>query len=380
MKTERKKFLKSLPKNLTYDPVKVIKMGNKLVGEGQPVLIIAEAGANHRGKLKNALKIIELAARAGADVIKFQHLTHNKIAADTTIYDKNDEKPIGTLSEFYRSAEMPFTWTKKLIAHAKKHHIMFLSSPFDKEAVDELDIAGVPAFKIASYELTDDILLRHIAQKKKPIILSTGMAYLEEVAHAVRVIQEEGNNKIILLHGISIYPPKTFADLNLRAIETLSEAFKIPVGYSDHSQPPYLAAPITAVALGACIIEKHFTTDSGGGSNDDPNSVEFEEFKRIVLEIRNTEQALLKVGIKQPVCNKNHEFGSDEIADRWARRSLYAKQDIPAGSYLCDDMIITLRPWGGIAPKHARLIIGKKVLRSISARSAIKWDNFIETK
>lgn len=378
MKKEREQFFKSLSKNLTYEPMEVVKIGDRLVGKGQPVLIIAEAGANHRGKLENALEMIELAARAGADVIKFQHLTHDKIAADTPIYNR-DEKPMGTLSEFYRTAEMPFGWTKKLITHSKKHHIMFLSSPFDKEAVDELDEAGVPAFKIASYELTDDVLLRHIARKKKPIILSTGMAYLEEVAHAVRVIQEEGNNEIILLHCVSMYPPKSFVDLNLRAIETLSEAFKLPIGYSDHSEPPYLAAPIAAVALGACIIEKHLTTDQKGGSNDDPNSLEIEDFRRTVLEIRNAEQALSRIGIKQPVYDKNHAFGNDEIADRWARRSLYAARDIPAGSCVSKDMIITLRPWGGIPPKDANIIIGKKVLRDIKAHTALTWDDFFET-
>lgn len=377
MKTERKQFFKSLPKNLIYKPVEVVKIGDRLVGKGQPVLIIAEAGANHRGKLENALKLIELAADAGADVIKFQHLTHDKIAADVPIFNEQ-EKPMGTLSDSYKFAEMPPSWTKKLVAHAEKNHIMFLSSPFDKGAVDALDEAGVPSFKVASYELVDDILLRHIAKKGKPIILSTGMSYLEEVAHAIRVIQEEGNNEIVLLHCISIYPPKSFEDLNLRAINTLAEAFKIPVGYSDHSQPPFLAAPIAAVTLGACVIEKHFTTNRKGGSNDDFNSVEIEEFKRMVIEIRNTERALSSVGIKQPVCDKSHVFGEDEIADRWARRSLYAARDISVGSYLTDDMIITLRPWGGIAPKDSRLIIGKKVLRSIPARSPITWDDLLE--
>src|SRR3989344_6315805 len=261
MGIERKQFFESLPKNLTYEPVEVVTIGNRLVGKGQPVFVIAEVGANHRGKIEEALRSIELAAEAGADAIKFQHLTHDKIAADTIVYEEWHGKPVGAFSEFYRSAEIPFEWTDKLIAHAKKHNIMFLSSPFDKDAADFLETAGVPAFKIASYEMTDDVLLRYIARKGKPIILSTGMAYLEEVAHAVRVIQEEGNNEIILLHCISIYPQKSFTDLNLRAIETLKEAFKLPVGYSDHSKPPYLAAPIAAVALGACVIEKHFTTE-----------------------------------------------------------------------------------------------------------------------
>ncbi|MBI3634343.1 MAG: N-acetylneuraminate synthase family protein [Candidatus Yonathbacteria bacterium] len=380
MGRERKQFFDGLPKNLTYEPVKVVKIGDRLVGEGQPVFVIAEVGANHRGKIENALKLIELASEAGADAIKFQHLKHDKIAADTVVYEEWHGKPVGVFSEFYKSAEMPFEWTEKLIAHAKKHNIMFLSSPFDKDAVNLLDTAGVPAFKVASYELTDDILLRHIARKGKPVILSTGMAYLEEVAHAVRVIQEEGNNEIVILHCISIYPPKSFADLNLHAIGTLREAFKVPVGYSDHSKPPYLAAPIAAVALKACVIEKHFTTERSGGSNDDPNSLEIDEFKRTVEEIRNTELALSRAGIKQPISDEAHALGMDEIADRWARRSLYATRDIPAGSFLGEDMITTLRPWGGIAPKDAGLVIGKKVLRDIKARSPITWEDFLETK
>lgn len=380
MGIERKQFFESLPKNLTYEPVEVVTIGNRTVGKGQPVFIIAEVGANHRGNIEEAFRSIELAAEAGADAIKFQHLAHDKIAADTIVYEEWHGKPVGAFSEFYRSAEMPFEWTDKLIAHAKNHNIMFLSSPFDTDAADLLETAGVLAFKIASYEMTDDILLRHVARKGKPIILSTGMAYLEEVAHAVRVIQEEGNNEIVLLHCISIYPPKSFADLNLHAIETLGEAFKLPVGYSDHSKPPFLAAPITAVALGACVIEKHFTTEQKGGSNDDLNSLEIEDFKRTVEEIRNTEQALSRAGIKQPVSHEDHALGKDEIADRWARRSLYAVRDIPAGTLLTEDMIITLRPWGGIVPKDVGLVIGKKVRRTIKARAPITWDDFLETK
>lgn len=378
MGKEKNNYFQSLPNNLTYKPVRVVKIGNKLIGKKQPVFIIAEVGANHRGNLKNALKLIELAAKAGADAIKFQHLTHNKIAADTIVYEDWGKKPVGKLSEFYRSAEIPTFWTNKLIKKAKQQRIIFLSSPFDKDAVDILDKAGVPAFKIASYELTDDVLLRYIAQKRKPIILSTGMAYLEEVAHAVRIIQEEGNNKIILLHCISIYPPKSFKDLNLQAIRTLSEAFKLPVGYSDHSQPTSIAAPIAAVTLGACVIEKHFTTNRKGGSNDDLNSVEIDQFKYMVSEIRNTEQAISKTGIKQPVCNKDHKLGSDEIADRWTRRSLYAAKNIPAGTTITENMIITLRPWGGIAPKDMKIILGKKVKRPITSHSPVTWEDLLD--
>lgn len=378
MGKERKQFLASLPKNLTYEPVDVVRIGDRLVGKGQPVFIIAEVSANHRGDIKNALKAIESAAKSGADAVKFQHLTGVKIASETMVYEEFHGKEVGALSEFYRSSEMPYAWTPELVAHAQKRNIMFLSSPFDCEAVEELEKAGVPAYKIASYELTDDIFLRYVAKKMKPMIISTGMAYLEEAAHAVRVIQEEGNNQIIILHCTSIYPPKSFSDLNLRAIETLREAFKLPVGYSDHSKPPYLAAPIAAVALGACVIEKHFTSTREGGSHDDPNSLEVGEFRRTVEEIRNTEDAISLSGIKQPVLYSGHT--GDEIHDRWMHRSIYAAKDILAGEILTEDMIITLRPSGGIAPKDARFVIGKKILRDVKARSPITWDDFLGTK
>ncbi len=377
MQEERKPFLRSLPKHLTYEPVETVRIGNRLVGKGQPTFIIAEVGANHRGDIKNALRAIEQAAEAGADAVKFQHLTHDKIAADTKVtYEWKGKKDFKTFSEFYKPSEMPYEWTSRLMAHAKKHHIMFLSTPFDAEAVDVLVKNKVPAFKVASYEMTDDILLRKIARTKKPVILSSGMAYLEEVAHAIRVIQEEGNNEIVVLHCVSIYPPKTFADLNLRAIETMQQAFKLPIGYSDHTAPPSVAAALGAVALGACVLEKHITDSQKGGSRDDENSMTIPEFQTWVADIRKLEQALSGTGIKQPVSHTTHVLGEDEVSDRWARRSLYAARDIEAGETLKEDMIITLRPWGGIEPKDAALVIGKKVARSIAARSPITWKDF----
>ncbi len=376
MGKERNLFFKSLPKHLLSKEVTSVKIGNRIVGRDHPVFIIAEVGANHRGKIENALRAIEIAAEAGADAVKFQHLKHDTIAADTKVYDEWHGKDIGRLSQFYKSAELPYEWTPKLVAHAKKHKIIFLSTPFDKESVDLLDRVGVPAFKVASYEMTDDILLRYIAKKKKPIILSTGMAYLEEVAHAVRVIQEEGNNEIVLLHCVSIYPPKSFKDLNLRAIQTLHEAFKLPVGYSDHSAPAYFAGPIAAVALGACMIEKHLTEDAGGGSNDDPNSMEPIEIKHMIEEIRNAELALSDSGIKQPVLYEDH--CGDEVFDRWARRSLYAARDIPIGKILEAEDIIPLRPFGGIEAKHSQIILGRKIIRRVEARSPIVWEDFLQ--
>ena len=374
MGKERDIFLKNLPNNLIATPVDAIKIGKRLVGNNQPVFIIAEVGANHRGKIENALKAIEIAAKSGADAVKFQHLTGNLMAADTMVFDQWHGKPIGPLSKFYKSAELPYGWTEKLINHAKKHNIIFLSTPFDKSAVDLLTKFKIPAFKIASYEMTDDILLRYIAKKGKPMILSTGMAYLEEVAHAVRVIQEAGNNQIILLHCVSIYPPKNFSDLNLRAITTLRESFKVPVGYSDHSVPPSVSAPLGAVALGACVIEKHFTDSAEGGSNDDPNSLSPNELSNMIKEIRLLEKALSGSGIKQPISYKNHI--GDEISDRWARRSLYAKINIAKGAVINESMLITLRPFGGLEIKDLKVILGKKANKKISARSPIKLGDF----
>lgn len=374
MGKERDNYFKKLPKNLMYQPVDTVRIGKKIVGAGQPVFIIAEVGANHRGDIKNALRFIDMAAKSGADAVKFQHLIHDKIAADTPIdiswHGKSGWK---TLSEFYKSSELPYEWTGRLVEYAKKKNIIFLSTPFDKKAVDVLAKAKVPAFKVASYEMTDDILLRYIARQDKPIILSTGMAYLEEVAHATRIIQEEGNNDIILLHCVSMYPPRNFSDLNLRAIETLRSAFHLPVGYSDHSQPPFVAAPLAAVALGVCVIEKHFTDARSGGSHDDPNSMEPADFKRLVGEIRMAEAALSGSGIKQPVSYQDHS--EDEIFDRWARRSLYASKDISKGTELTENMIISLRPYGGIDTRHMNLILGKKVKKGIKARSPIVWED-----
>lgn len=374
MGKEREPFLKQLPAHLTADPVATVLFGDCLVGEGQPVFIIAEVGANHRGSIENAFEAIDSAAEAGADAVKFQHITADRLAADTVIYDTWNGKEIGPLSDFYKDAALPYEWTEALIARANERGIMFLSSPFDIEAVDVLHTAGVAGFKVASYELTDDVLLRHIARTGRPVVISTGMAYLEEVAHAVRVIQEEGNTQIVILHCTSMYPPKSFADLNLRAIHTLRQAFKIPVGYSDHSVPPYLAAPVAAVTLGACVIEKHVTSARTGGSNDDANSLEPKEFAHMVAEIRNTEAALSGSGIKQPVCYEGHE--SDEIAERFARRSVYARRDIKAGETLTADMVLTLRPWGGIAPKDLDLFLGRTVGKDIAARAPVTPDAF----
>ncbi len=373
MGKERELFFSKQPQGLTYEPLQTVKMGHFTIGRDHPTFIIAEVGANHRGDIGMAYKLIDKAKEAGADAVKFQHITHDRIAADVVVYDDWHGKSIGALSEFYKSAEMPYEWTEKLIQYAAKKEILFLSTPFDKEAVDVLDKAEVAAFKVASYELTDDILLSYIASKGRPVIISTGMADLEEVAHAVKVIQHTGNNQIIILHCVSIYPPDS-SDLNLKAITTLQNAFKLPIGYSDHAKPPNISPTIVAVTLGACVIEKHITEHRSGGSNDDLNSMEIEEFRRVVEEVRFAEAALSGAGIKQPVVKS--QFKGDEINDRWARRSIYASRDLLAGSTVTDEVIITLRPWGGIQPKDFHLFKGRKLRKPIQAREALTPEHF----
>ena len=373
MGKERNKYLKTLPKQITYEPVSSVQIGDLKIGTDHPAFIIAEVGANHRGDIKNAFKLIDSAKAAGADAVKFQHLTHNKIAAPVDVFDSWNGKPVGKLSDFYRSAEIPYEWTGKLISYAKKKKILFLSTPFDKVAVDILDKNGVEGFKVASYELTDDILLSHIAKKGKPVIISTGMADLEEIAHAIKVIIGENNQKIIILHCSSMYPPK-FEYLNLKAITALKEAFKLPIGYSDHTEPGSLAAPIAAVTLGACVIEKHITDDREGESNDDANSVDIEGFRNFVKEVKNTQLALKGTGIKQPIELVGHK--NDEVFERWARRSIYASRDLEIGEIINDSNIITLRPWGGIEPKYFELYRGKKLKKPIKQNGPLTDAHF----
>ncbi len=374
MGKEREAFFNAQAAQSTYEPRTQVVIGDRVVGEGQPCFIIGEIGANHGGDLSVACDAITAAKEAGCDAVKFQHITATKIAADTIIYDEWHGREIGPLSDFYKSAELLNDWTPKLIQHAKKEGILFLSTPFDTEAVDVLDSAGVAAFKIASYELTDDLLVAHVARKGKPVIISTGMGYLEEVAHAIRVIQETGNNNIIVLHCTSMYPPRSYADLNLRAITTLREACKLPVGYSDHSQPPYVGVPIAAVALGACVIEKHFTMPLPTHTSDSPNSLTPYELANMVREIRLAEEALSGNGIKQPVSYEDH--AGDEIFDRFTRRSVYALRTIQAGEVLAPDMITTLRPWGGIEPKDLHLFMGRVLTRTVEARDPLTPDAF----
>jgi N-acetylneuraminate synthase len=332
---------------------------------GNRTFIIAEAGVNHNGDINLAKKLIGAAKDAGADAVKFQTFKAEKVViknAEKAEYQKETTGIGESQYDMIKKLELTEYDFKELAEYAKKKGILFLSSPFDKGSVDLLDGLDVPAFKIASGEITNFTLLKYIAKKEKPIILSTGMSTLGEVEDALNVIRSEGVEKVILLHCVSNYPAR-IEDVNLGAMETLKQAFKIPVGFSDHTLG--ITASIAAVALGACVIEKHFTLDRNLPGPDHKASLEPDELKEMIKGIRNVEKALGD-GIKRPT--------KDEVAiKRVARRSIVARVDIHRGTIITEDMLDVKRPGMGIEPKYIERIIGKRAKINIKKDELITW-------
>jgi len=343
-----------------------IKIGNKLVGENEPCFIIAEAGSNHDCKLKQAKKLIDIAADAGADAVKFQVFKAEKLYSSKTPvmdYLKKDKliKKGETVQDLIRKIEMPRIWIKEIAQYCKKRKIIFLSTPFDLEAVDKLE-KYVPAYKIASFEITHLPLLEYVAKKKKPMILSTGMADLSDIELALDIIYKQGNRNVILLHCAIGYPPK-YEDLNLRAMQTMRQAFQLPVGFSDHSLE--ITSDIAAVALGACVIEKHFTISRKLRGPDHPFALEPDELKKMVQAIRNTEKAL-----GSPI--KKHTKAEEELY-QLARRSLVASRNIPKGTKITKEMLEVKRPGCGIHPKMIDVVAGRTAKINIEEDDILTW-------
>jgi N-acetylneuraminate synthase/N,N'-diacetyllegionaminate synthase len=345
--------------------MKKIKLGNRSISEGEPCFIIAEAGVNHNGTIELAKKLIEVAKDAGADAVKFQTFKAENVLiknAEKAEYQKETTGIEESQYEMIKRLELSEYDFKELADYAKKKGILFLSSPFDKESVDLLDEMNVSAFKVASGEITNFPLLKHIAKKGKSIILSTGMATLGEVEEALNVIRSEGVKDVILLHCVSNYPAK-IEDVNLRALETLKQAFKLPVGFSDHTLG--ITTPIAAVALGACIIEKHFTLDRNLPGPDHKASLDPDELKEMVKAIRDVEKALGN-GIKRPA-------KEEEEIKKVARRSIVAKVDIPEGAIISEDMLDVKRPGTGIVPKYFDFIVGMRAKKNIKKSNIVTW-------
>ncbi len=345
-----------------------IQIGERRVGQGESAYIIAEAGANHDRDLKIAHRLIDVAAEAGVDAVKFQtyraETLYSRFTPRLKEMDEFNRSPAGeTPFELIKRIELPWEWQAELHDHAVDRGIDFLSTPFDLEAVDELAKFGVKAFKIASYEIVYYALLRAAAKYQRPLIVSTGNSSLADVELAVMTIRETGNHQLILLHCISQYPAR-FEDLNLRAMQTLAHAFAMPVGFSDHTLDN--TAAVLAVGLGACCFEKHFTLDRRRRGPDHPSALEPDELGKYVQAIRNAEKALgSSVKQVQPSEEENHRLG---------RRSLHALVDISEGTRITAKMLTVKRPALGIPPSQEPLVIGRVAKRDIRADEWITWE------
>jgi pseudaminic acid synthase len=342
-----------------------ITIGNREVGAGRPVFIIAELSANHHQDFEQAVALIHTAAEVGADAIKLQTYTPDTMTIDC----RNDYFNIkGTIWEgrnlydLYGDAYTPWEWQPKLKAIAEELGLLLFSTPFDNTAVDFLEAMDVPAYKIASFEVVDLPLIQRIAKTGKPIIMSTGMATLAEIDEAVQVIRAEGNDQLALLKCTSAYPA-TPDQMNLRTIPDLQAKFWLPVGLSDHTLD--IVVPIAAVALGGCIIEKHLTVTRDDPGPDSAFSLEPAEFKAMVDAVRTTERALGQV---------TYQVVPAEEKSRVFRRSLFVVEDIAPGEPFTSQNVRSIRPANGLPPKHLPNVLGRAAAQSLTKGTPLTWE------
>ena len=347
--------------------VNEVQIAGRKIGPGSPCFIVAEAGVNHNGDLQLAKRLVDVASEAGADAVKFQSFKADRVVSATAPkaeYQLKSTDSMESQLDMLRRLELSPEAHGQLQAYCQQRAMLFMSTPFDEASVDLLDDLGVPVFKIASGEVANWPLLKHIASKGKPIILSTGMTYLSEVDEAVRVIRQAGCDQLVLLHCVSNYPASP-GDVNLRAMHTMAMAFQVPVGYSDHTAG--VEVPLAAVALGACVIEKHFTLDRSFPGPDHLASLEPMQLHSMVAGIKTVELAL-GVGTKEPA---ESEANTREVA----RRSIYLREPVSAGTALTEDHLIDLRPAGGIPPNETHLVLGRKVRSALPAGTALSWEH-----
>lgn len=345
------------------------KIGKKEIGENNPTFIIAELSANHMNDFDIAVKTIEAMAEAGADAVKFQTFTPDTITIDCdneyfqikqgTVWDGQ------VLHELYEDAYMPWDWQPKLKKISEDLGLIVFSSPFDKTSVDFLEEMEVPAYKIASFEITDIPLIEYVSSKGKPIIISTGIASLEDIELAVKTCLDAGNDKIALLKCTSSYPAP-LEEINLNTIPDIKNRFNVIVGLSDHTLGGEVST--AAVAVGAKIIEKHFILDRTMGGPDSEFSMEPNEFKQMVDSIRNVEKALGEV---------SYDLSDKMKANREFSRSLFVVNDMKKGDVITEENVRSIRPGFGLRPKYLKEILGKKVNKDLKKGTPFEL-NFVK--
>jgi pseudaminic acid synthase len=345
-----------------------MRIGNFEVSKTSPVFIIAELSANHNGNLETAIETIKAAKRAGADCIKLQTYTADTITLDSYKEDFLIKK--GTiwdgrrLHELYEEAHTPWEWHRTLFQTAEDEGLICFSSPFDLTAVDFLEELDAPAYKIASFEITDIPLIKYTAEKGKPIIISTGIAEYEDISLAVQTCLDAGNDQIVLLKCTSSYPAP-IEEANMKMVEQIAKDFNVLTGLSDHTMGSIV--PIVAVSLGAKIIEKHFILDRSIGGPDASFSMNEQEFKEMVDQVRMAEKA---VGVVDYKLTPKQESG------KVFSRSLYISNDLKAGEIVTEKHIRSVRPGYSLHPKYYSEIIGKRALKDFTLGDRIKKEDF----
>ncbi len=342
---------------------KVLTIGKRRLGRGHRAYIIAEAGSNHNGSLETALDLISAAAKAGADAVKFQSFTAHGLLNPLRPDNRGgwEENPAyGALERL----SLPWPWHPELKEHAESLGMDFLSTPFSPRAAELLGLAGIKAFKIASGDITNEPLLRLVGSLGRPVILSTGASFMEEVEEAASILQGAGATEVALLQCTALYPPR-FSDVNLRAMKTLSKRFRCPVGISDHT--PGMAVALGAVALGGAIVEKHLTLSRSMDGPDHGHSMEPGEFALMSREVRNLEAALGSP-VKEP--------STEEARERTgARRGVYADVNIKKDTLITGDMLKVVRHALGLRPGEMKSVIGKRAARDLPRDMPLMWED-----
>jgi N-acetylneuraminate synthase len=343
---------------------KLIEINGRMIGEQYSPYIIAEMSANHNGKIENAIKLIELAKKSGADAIKIQTYRPDTITIDC---DNEDFQINGglwdgqTLYKLYESAYMPWEWHKPLFEFARKTDITIFSSPFDNTAVDLLEDLNTPAYKIASFEAIDLPLIRYVAKTGKPMIISTGMANLEEIDEAIETARQGGCKSLAILHCVSGYPALA-SEYNLKTIPDMISRFDLVTGLSDHTLDNTTA--IASIALGAAIVEKHFTLSRNGGGPDDSFSLEPQDLANLCAGCKTAWSAIGSI---------NYGEKASEFSSMKHRRSLYFIKDLKSGDVITSENIKSIRPGMGLPPKYFDTIIGRKVAKDVLRGTAVNW-------